>query len=299
MKLLSFRDRRGERSYGIRNEHGIVDLSRRLGTSFPTLRALLAAPDGLALAQQHEHAAADLQEQDITFLPVIDRPNKIFCVGMNYAAKRQEFNETNPAPTLFIRFPDSQTGHLCPVVKPLQSREFDYEGELAVVIGTGGRGIRREEALQHVAGYACYMDGSVRDWQHTWFTAGKNWHDTGAFGPWIVTTDEIPDPQQLRLRTFLNGQQVQDESTGAMLHTVAELIEYISTFSALSPGDVIITGSPGGVGKKRVPPLYMHAGDTIEVEISGIGRLSNVIVDETPEVEDDPVSLLLAETAAA
>ncbi len=143
------------------------------------------------------------------------------------------------------------------------------------------------------------MDGSVRDWQHTWFTAGKNWHDTGAFGPWIVTTDEIRDPQQLRLRTFLNGQQVQDESTAAMLHPVAELIEYISTFSALSPGDVIITGSPGGVGKKRVPPLYMHAGDTIEVEISGIGRLSNVIADETPEVEDDPVSLLLAETAAA
>lgn len=299
MKLLSFRDRRGERSYGIRNEHGIVDLGRRLGSRFPTLRALLAAPDGLALARQHEHAAADLQEQDVVFLPVIDRPNKIFCVGMNYAAKRQEFNESNPAPTLFIRFPDSQTGHRCPVVKPLQSREFDYEGELAVVIGTGGRGIRREDALQHVAGYACYMDGSVRDWQHTWFTAGKNWHDTGAFGPWIVTTDEIPDPQQLRLRTFLNGQQVQDESTGAMLHPVAELIEYISTFSALSPGDVIITGSPGGVGKKRVPPLFMNDGDTIEVEISGIGRLSNVIVDEAPEVEDDPVSLLLAETAAA
>jgi len=299
MKLLSFRDRRGERSYGIRNEHGIVDLGRRLGGRLPTLRALLAAPDGLALARQHAQAAADHQEEDIVFLPVIDRPNKIFCVGMNYAAKRQEFNETNPAPTLFIRFPDSQTGHRCPVVKPLQSREFDYEGELAVVIGAGGRGIRREDALQHVAGYACYMDGSVRDWQHTWFTAGKNWHDTGAFGPWIVTTDEIADPQQLRLRTFLNGQQVQDESTAAMLHPVAELIEYISTFSALSPGDVIITGSPGGVGKKRVPPLYMHAGDTIEVEISGIGRLSNVIVDETPEVEDDPVSQLLAETAAA
>jgi 2-keto-4-pentenoate hydratase/2-oxohepta-3-ene-1,7-dioic acid hydratase in catechol pathway len=299
MKLLSFRDRRGERSYGIRNEHGIVDLGRRLGTRFPTLRALLAAPDGLALARQHEHAAADCQEADVVFLPVIDRPNKIFCVGMNYAAKRQEFNESNPAPTLFIRFPDSQTGHRCPVVKPLQSREFDYEGELAVVIGTGGRGIRREDALQHVAGYACYMDGSVRDWQHTWFTAGKNWHDTGAFGPWIVTTDEIPDPQQLRLRTFLNGQQVQDESTAAMLHPVAELIEYISTFSALSPGDVIITGSPGGVGKKRVPPLFMNAGDTIEVEISGIGRLCNTVVDETPETEDDPVSLLLAETAAA
>lgn len=299
MKLLSFRTRRGERSYGIRNEHGIVDLGRRLHSRFPSLRALLAAHDGLVLARQHENAEPDFSEGEVVFLPVIDQPNKIFCVGMNYAAKRQEFNETNPAPTLFIRFPDSQTGHRCPVVKPLQSREFDFEGELAVVIGTAGRGIRREDALRHVAGYACYMDGSVRDWQHTWFTAGKNWHDTGAFGPWIVTTDEIPDPQQLRLRTFLNGQQVQDESTGAMLHPVAELIEYISTFSALSPGDVIITGSPGGVGKKRVPPLFMNAGDTIEVEISGIGRLCNTVVDETPETDDDPVSLLLAETAAA
>ncbi|MBZ8141912.1 5-oxopent-3-ene-1,2,5-tricarboxylate decarboxylase [Rubrivivax gelatinosus] len=299
MKLLSFRNSRGKRSYGIRTERGIVDLGSRLGERYASLRALLASPGGLALARQYEQAAPDHQESDIAFLPVIEHPNKIFCVGMNYAAKRQEFAETNPAPTLFIRFPDSQTGHRCPVVKPLQSREFDYEGELAVVIGTGGRGIRREDALRHVAGYACYMDGSVRDWQHTWFTAGKNWRDTGAFGPWLVTPDEIGDPQQLHLRTFLNGMQVQDDTTASMIHPVAELIEYISTFSALSPGDVIITGSPGGVGKKRVPPLFMQAGDTVEVEISGIGRLYNVIADEVVEPLDSVAALQAVEAAAA
>ncbi|MBK1613103.1 5-oxopent-3-ene-1,2,5-tricarboxylate decarboxylase [Rubrivivax gelatinosus] len=299
MKLLSFRNSRGKRSYGIRTERGIVDLGSRLGERYASLRALLAAPGGITLAREYEQAAPDYQESEVAFLPVIEHPNKIFCVGMNYAAKRQEFAETNPAPTLFIRFPDSQTGHRCPVVKPLQSREFDYEGELAVVIGTGGRGIRREDALRHVAGYACYMDGSVRDWQHSWFTAGKNWHDTGAFGPWLVTPDEIGDPQQLRLRTFLNGMQVQDDTTASMIHPVAELVEYISTFSALSPGDVIITGSPGGVGKKRVPPLFMQAGDTVEVEISGIGRLCNVIADEVVEPLDSVAALQAVEAAAA
>ncbi|MBK1712842.1 fumarylacetoacetate hydrolase family protein [Rubrivivax gelatinosus] len=299
MKLLSFRNARGHRSYGIRTERGIVDLGSRLGERYPSLRALLAAPGGIELARQHEQAAPDCQESQISFLPVIEHPNKIFCVGMNYAAKRQEFNETNPAPTLFVRFPDSQTGHRRPVIKPAHSREFDYEGELAVVIGTGGRGIRREDALQHVAGYACYMDGSARDWQHTWFTAGKNWRETGAFGPWMVTSDEIGDPQQLQLRTFLNGMQVQDDTTANMIHPVAALIEYISTFSALSPGDVIITGSPGGVGKKRVPPLFMKAGDTIEVEISGIGRLFNVIADEVIEpIEDLQVSEAVEAAAA-
>ncbi|MGC4079844.1 MAG: fumarylacetoacetate hydrolase family protein [Rubrivivax sp.] len=299
MKLLSFRNSRGKRSYGIRTERGIVDLGSRLGERFPSLRSLLAVSGGVALARHHEASAPDYQEDEVSFLPVIEHPNKIFCVGMNYAAKRQEFNETNPAPTLFVRFPDSQTGHRCPVIKPAHSREFDYEGELAVIIGTGGRGIRREDALLHVAGYACYMDGSARDWQHTWFTAGKNWRETGAFGPWMVTSDELPDPQQLQLRTFLNGQQVQDDSTANMIHPVAALIEYISTFSLLSPGDVIITGSPGGVGKKRVPPLFMKAGDTIEVEISGIGRLSNVIADEVLEPFEGYEAPRVAEAATA
>ena len=277
MKLASF-VHQGIRSYGIVKADGVVDLGRRLGDRYSDLKSLLAA-DALNEAQQLFGEKQDLSFDALEFLPVIDNPGKILCVGMNYAEKRKEFDQHNPAPTLFIRFADSQTGHQTPVLKPRHSREFDYEGELAVIIGKSGENISRDEALNHVAGYSCYMDGSARDWQHTWFTAGKNWRQTGAFGPWMTTADEIPDPHQLAIRTWLNGHMVQEDNTASMIHKVAELIEYISTFTRLNAGDVIITGSPGGVGKKRTPPLFMHAGDRIEVEIENIGHLSNVIVD--------------------
>lgn len=277
MKLASF-VHQGIRSYGIVKADGVVDLGRRLGDRYSDLKSLLAA-DALNEAQQLFGEKPDLSFDALEFLPVIDNPGKILCVGMNYAEKRKEFDQHNPAPTLFIRFADSQTGHQTPVLKPRHSREFDYEGELAVIIGKSGEDISREEALSHVAGYSCYMDGSARDWQHTWFTAGKNWRQTGAFGPWMTTADEIPDPHQLAIRTWLNGRMVQEDNTASMIHKVAELIEYISTFTRLNAGDVIITGSPGGVGKKRTPPLFMNAGDRIEVEIENIGHLSNVIMD--------------------
>lgn len=277
MKLASF-IHQGKRSYGVVTAAGVIDLGRRLGSRYPDLKALLAAN---ALAQAGRYAAeqADFRTEELEFLPVIEHPEKILCVGMNYAEKRKEFDQHNPAPTLFIRFPDSQTGHNAPVLKPRHSREFDYEGELAVIIGRRGENISRDRALSHVAGYSCYMDGSARDWQHSWFTAGKNWRQTGAFGPWMTTADEIPDPHSLAIRTWLNGRMVQEDTTASMIHKVAELIEYISTFTRLNAGDVIITGSPGGVGKKRNPPLFMQAGDRIEVEIEGIGHLSNVIMD--------------------
>ena len=276
MKLASYLYQ-GRKSYGIATDKGMIDLGRHLGKRYPDLKALLA---GNALSQAQELAAlpADLDFTDITFLPVIQNPEKILCVGMNYAEKRKEFDQHNPAPTLFVRFADSQTGHASPIIKPNRSVEFDYEGELAVVIGSAGENIAREDALSHVAGYSCYMDGSARDWQHTWFTAGKNWRQTGAFGPWMTTADEIPDPHTLAIRTWLNGNMVQEDNTRSMIHKVAELIEYISTFTSLHAGDVIITGSPGGVGKKRVPPLFMKPGDRIEVEIEKIGHLSNIIV---------------------
>ncbi|MEE3662888.1 fumarylacetoacetate hydrolase family protein [Brenneria sp. g21c3] len=276
MKLASYLHQ-GRKSYGIAAEDGMIDLGRHLGDSFPDLKALLAG-NALAQAQELSHLPADLAFNTLTFLPVIEHPEKILCVGMNYAEKRKEFDQHNPAPTLFVRFADSQTGHASPIIKPSHSVEFDYEGELAVIIGRAGENIARDQALSHVAGYSCYMDGSARDWQHTWFTAGKNWRQTGAFGPWMTTSDEIPDPNTLAIRTWLNGRKVQDDNTRSMIHNVAELIEYISTFTALSAGDVIITGSPGGVGKKRVPPLFMQPGDRIEVEIEKIGHLSNVIV---------------------
>ncbi|WP_416414002.1 fumarylacetoacetate hydrolase family protein [Pantoea sp. App145] len=282
MKLASF-VHQGKRSYGIVHDDGVIDLGRRLGDRYADLKSLLAA-DALHEAQQLNNETPDLRFDDLELLPVIDNPGKILCVGMNYAEKRKEFDQHNPAPTLFVRFADSQTAHNAPVLKPRHSSEFDYEGELAVIIGQSGEDIAREDALKHVAGYSCYMDGSARDWQHTWFTAGKNWRQTGAFGPWMTTADEIPDPHRLAIRTWLNGRMVQDDNTASMIHKVAELIEYISTFTCLHAGDVIITGSPGGVGKKRNPPLFMQAGDRIEVEIENIGHLSNVIMDAPAHV---------------
>ncbi|MBP2200465.1 fumarylacetoacetate hydrolase family protein [Pantoea cypripedii] len=282
MKLASF-VHQGKRSYGIVHDDGVIDLGRRLGDRYADLKSLLAA-DALHEAQQLNNETPDLRFDDLELLPVIDNPGKILCVGMNYAEKRKEFDQHNPAPTLFVRFADSQTAHNAPVLKPRHSSEFDYEGELAVIIGQSGEDIAREDALNHVAGYSCYMDGSARDWQHTWFTAGKNWRQTGAFGPWMTTADEIPDPHRLAIRTWLNGRMVQDDNTASMIHKVAELIEYISTFTCLHAGDVIITGSPGGVGKKRNPPLFMQAGDRIEVEIENIGHLSNVIMDAPAHV---------------
>ena len=279
MKLLSFIRADGSKSYGIYKDNGIVDLGLRLGDKYKDIKALLAA-DALSLVSQYSGEQIDYSADTVRFLPIIESPDKILCVGMNYMAKRQEFDETNNAPTLFVRFPESQTGHACGVVKPQVSNEFDYEGELAVIIGKSGKHIRREEALHYVAGYSCYMDGSVRDWQHSWFTAGKNWQETGAFGPWMVTTDEIANPHELDIRTYLNGQMVQNDNTGNMVHSIPELIEYISTFATLSAGDVIITGSPGGVGKKRTPPLFMKEGDVIEVEIQKIGKLRNQIVSD-------------------
>lgn len=274
MKLLSFSVNNKER-YGLLVDDGIIDL-QLFFPQYKTLREFipyLHLIDKSMLAGQKANYAMS----EIRFLPVITDPRKIICAGMNYREKRVEFNQKDSDPTLFIRFADSQTGHLTHLLKPTRSSEFDYEGEMALVIGRGGVNIPEARALEHVAGYSCYLDGSVRDWQHSWFTAGKNWPRTGGFGPWLVTADAIPDPQNLRIVTRLNGKTVQEDNTRSMVHSIAELIAYISTFSPLSPGDVILTGSPGGVGKKRTPPLFMQPGDTVEVEIEHIGCLINPV----------------------
>lgn len=279
MKLVSYLVS-GRASFGLLTQNGIVDLGSKLDNKYVDLKSLLADSEGLALAKTYLGAPSDINEQDITYLPVIPNPNKILCVGMNYAEKRAEFNETSSAPTLFVRFSDSQTGHKTNIIKPNITDELDYEGELAIVIGKAGFRIKQEDALSHVAGYSCYMDGSIRDWQYTWFTAGKNWPKTGAFGPCLTTSDEIPDPKVLTLTTYLNDQEMQHDSVKNLVHSVPELVSYISTFTSLSAGDVILTGSPGGVGKKRQPPIFMKDGDKIEVEITGIGRLTNYVVAE-------------------
>ena len=283
MRLMSF-EHRGQSGYGIVSGEGIVDAGKRLGARAGTLRAALAAS---ALPELEKIAALspDLALSDVTFAPVIpDAGAKLLCVGINYLPHIKEMGRERPAhPVLFVRFADSIVGHGVPMQKPLASEQFDFEGELAVVIGKRARRVSRADALGYVAGYACFNDGSIRDFQRhsQQFTPGKNFHASGAFGPWLVTRDEAGDPRALTLTTRLNGQIVQQESVGELCFDIAQLIEYCSTWSQLEPGDVIVTGTPGGVGAGRTPPLWMKAGDTVEVELSGIGTLRNPIVAES------------------
>jgi 2-keto-4-pentenoate hydratase/2-oxohepta-3-ene-1,7-dioic acid hydratase in catechol pathway len=282
MKIASFVDPAGRASYGVVQGDGVVDLGKRLAASgAATLKALLAAGRLSEVAGIVAGASPDYALSQVRFAPVVPDPDKIICVGLNYRDHVAETGRTvTEKPALFARYPSSQVGHLQPMVKPPESDDYDYEGELAVVIGKGGRRIRAADALAHVAGYACYNEGSIRDWQrHTsQFLAGKSFAESGAFGPWLVTTDEIADPSKLTLETRLNGQVVQHTTTDLLITPIPALIEYISTVLPLAPGDVIVTGTPGGVGAKRTPPLWMKAGDTVEVEISGIGVLRNPVV---------------------
>jgi len=197
---------------------------------------------------------------------------------------RETKREKTEDPALFVRFANSQCGHLQPLVIPLESDKLDYEGEIAVIIGKGGRRIAESDAFAHVAGFACYNDGSIRDlqWATTQWTTGKNFPSTGAFGPWIVTTDEVPADSKLTLVTRLNGQEMQRATTDMMVHSIPRLIAFISGFTELAPGDVIVTGTPGGVGARKTPPLFMKDGDICEIEIERVGVLRNPIRAERP-----------------
>ncbi|MDD1534325.1 MULTISPECIES: fumarylacetoacetate hydrolase family protein [unclassified Bradyrhizobium] len=281
MKLLSF-IADGRTSFGAAEDNGVVDLGTRM-TGCTTLRQLLETGGVAAAAKLVASTAPDHPLDRITFLPLIPDPGKIICVGLNYRDHVVETGRTvTEKPALFARFACSQVGHLRPIVKPKVSDDFDYEGELALVIGKQGRHIPADRALGHVAGYSCYNEGSVRDWQrHTsQFLSGKTFAESGSFGPWLVTADEIPDPSKLSLQTRLNGTVVQDTTTDLLITAIPELIAYISTICPLDPGDVIVTGTPGGVGARRTPPLWMRPGDIVEVEISGIGILRNTVIAE-------------------
>jgi 2-keto-4-pentenoate hydratase/2-oxohepta-3-ene-1,7-dioic acid hydratase in catechol pathway len=282
MKLASYLVR-GAPSYGVVIDGGLIDLRSRLGEKLPTLKTLLNAGQLGRARAYAESEKPDHRLDEVTFLPVIPDAEKIFCVGLNYHSHRQETGRPETEyPTMFTRYANTQVGQGQPLIKPRVSNEFDYEAELAVVIGKRARHVRKEKALEYVAGYSCYNDATLRDWQrHTsQFTPGKNFVGTGGFGPWLVTTDEIPDPSRLSVASRLNGKEMQRSTTDLLIFPVAVLIEYLSTFTELVPGDVIPTGTPSGVGFKRTPPVFMKAGDLIEVDISGIGVLRNPVVAE-------------------
>ena len=284
MKLASFVTAAGQPSYGVVQGDRVIDLGTPLAAlGAPSLRTLLASGQIAAAQRLAAEASGGMPLAGLQFLPVIPDPGKIVCVGLNYRDHVEETGRTvTEKPALFARYPCSQVGHLQPLVKPAVSDHFDFEDELAVIIGKRGRHIAAAAALDHVAGYACYNEGSIRDWQrHTsQFLAGKSFAQSGSFGPWMVTSDEIPDPSHLTLETRLNGQVVQHTTTDLLITPIPGLIAYISTIFPLDPGDVIVTGTPGGVGARRTPPLWMRPGDNVEVEISEIGVLRNPVVAE-------------------
>lgn len=267
-----------KRHFGVVAGNGVIDV-----TSHTSLREALAAGALDDIRSATAGRAADHKLADIRFLPVIPNPSKILCAGVNYRSHAAEVGRELPKqPSMFIRFADTLVGHGGVMIRPTLSGNFDFEGELAMVIGKAGRHIPVATALDHVAGYTIFVDGSVRDYQKFSVTSGKNWPGTGPLGPWIVTADEIPDPTQLTLTTRLNGEQVQHSGIDQMIYSCRQIVSFCSDFTELHPGDVIATGTPEGVGHSRNPPLYMKQGDVLEVEVSGIGVLRARVMDEKP-----------------
>lgn len=284
MKLASYRHA-GRDSYGLVTENGMVDL----GSRFPKadLRALIET-GRLGETRTFAGHAADFTLEAVEFLPVIPNPRHFYCVGVNYADHLEEARKagldrpTPKQPSLFIRFPETLIGADQPMIVPKVSDQLDFEAELAIVVGKGGRYISKENALAHVAGYTCFNDGSVRDWQFhsSQVTSGKNFVGTGALGPWMVTVDELPDPSSLDVRMRVNGEVMQDSNTRHLIFDVPAIVSYTSALVPLQPGDVIATGTPDGVGFARKPPIFLKEGDVCEVFVAGIGTLSNPVIKE-------------------
>jgi len=284
MKLVSFAFG-GRQSYGVVSGAGVIDLGPRLGSAFPDLRSLLDANALSRAAAAATGASADVALDRIEFLPPVPNPEKIICVGVNYADRNTEYeNVAVPKyPSVFLRTPGSLVGHRAPIVRPPESPQLDYEGEAALVIGTGGRRIPQDRALAHIAGLTCMNEGTIRDWtRHGTFnvTQGKNFDRSGAIGPWLVTADEFAGFDDIRVTTRVNGEVRQNDTTAHLLFSFAALIAYLSIWTELKPGDVIATGTPIGAGVRFKPPRFLVPGDTVEIEVSGVGTLSNPIRDE-------------------
>jgi 2-keto-4-pentenoate hydratase/2-oxohepta-3-ene-1,7-dioic acid hydratase in catechol pathway len=279
MRLASF-SIEGRDSFGIVTDSGVIDARRRLAPELFSLRATLAA-ERIEELTAFEHDPPDYALDEIVYQPVIPNPDKILCVGINYQAHIRETRREPPQhPWLFVRFANTLVGHGQPLLRPKVSNKFDFEGELAVVIGRRARYVHENDALHYVAGYSCFNDGSVRDFQmHSpLFTAGKNFPRSGALGPVLATADTLPDPSRLNLRTRVNGSVMQETGIDDLCFDVPALIAYCSTFTQLEPGDIIAT--PGGAGAFREPRVWLRPGDFVEVEIGGIGVLRNPVADE-------------------
>lgn len=283
MSFVSF-EIDGRASYGIwKDQETWIQAPAAFEAQCPDLKSVIAADRLEELDRVARASGRILQASQARLLPVIPNPGKILCVGLNYKSHVAETKRADSAyPAMFTRYADSLLAHGAPMPKPKHTQRFDFEAELAVIIGKGGRAIPEAQASAHIAGYACFNDGTARDWQrhtHQW-TPGKNFPATGPFGPYMATRQEIPDVTQLTVQSRLNGQVMQKASVADLIFTLPVLIEYISGFTPLASGDVIATGTPGGVGDRREPPVYMKAGDVIEIEITGLGVLRNVITDE-------------------
>jgi 2-keto-4-pentenoate hydratase/2-oxohepta-3-ene-1,7-dioic acid hydratase in catechol pathway len=283
MKLISFLNN-NHSSYGVVLGDEVLDLTPILGSQAPDLKTLIAKNMLGAASEALKTHKPTLKLSALTLEPVIPNPGQIFCIGLNYGEHvRETGREVTETPVIFIRQPASQVAHGQDILRPAESHRLDYEAEIAIVIGKGGRRIKEADAWDHIAGYSCYNDGSVRDWQvaTSQWTPGKNFYKTGGFGPWMVTSDEIKAGQVMRLQTILNGQVLQDTTTDKMIHSIPKQIAYISTFLPLSAGDVIVTGTPGGVGNKRNPQIFLKPGDVCEIVVDAIGTLRNGVKDES------------------
>ena len=276
----------GRTAYGAVVDGGIVDLSARFGKDFPTLREVIAAGALTKLAEDATRHSPDHAPDAVTWLPPIPQPEKIICIGVNYPDRNAEYKDGSDAPkypSMFMRTPRSFVGHNTPLVRPRASAQLDYEGEVVIVIGKAGRHILERAALDHIAAITLCNEGTIRDWlRHAKFnvTQGKNFDSTGSLGPWLIPYVAEAQIADIRLTTRVNGEIRQDDRTSRLIFSFRYLINYISTFATLVPGDIIVTGTPTGAGARFDPPRYLKPGDMVEVEAEGIGILRNGVVDE-------------------
>lgn len=280
MNYVSFTTPDGAASWGVSLEGRIHDLGPSGAGLAPTLKDIVADGRFGTLSEEQVREAPAFDEADVALLPPIIDPAKILCIGVNYVSHQEETGKTNQkAPTVFTRFADTQMGHLSPALMPASTTQYDYEGEMALVVSKDAYRVKAEDAWDYVAGYGAYNDFSVRDWQlaATQWTPGKNFPGTGAFGPYLVPAADLGDVDQLKLETRVNGEVRQSASVADLYFSIPQIIEYVTAWTKLSAGDVIVTGTPGGVGLFMEPKGFLSAGDVVEVEITGLGTLSNTV----------------------